>query len=86
MNENVVSWAKDTKPRWMIPDDHPGQNRSLCMNLTRQLGEGKTMSIYESYKAIIAKAAYTVHANNAIVYPTGAIELECGSWDIGIRI
>jgi hypothetical protein len=52
------------------------------MNLTYKLGDGHTMSIYESYKAIITKAVYTVHAKNAIIYYTGAIELECGSFDV----
>jgi hypothetical protein len=81
-NEHVVKWANEIGARWMIPDDHPGQDRSLCMNLTHKLGDGQTMSIYESYKAIITKAVYTVHAKNAIIYYTGAIELECGSFDV----
>jgi hypothetical protein len=78
----ISGWASETWSRWMIPLDHPGQNRMLCYNLTQKLGEGKTISIFESYKAIIAKAAYTVHAKKAIIYNTGAIELECGYFQL----
>lgn len=81
-NQKLIKWANEIWPRWMIPIDHPGQNRLLCFNLTQKLGEGKTISIYESYKAIIAKASYTVHARNAIIYDTGAIELECGYFQV----
>ena len=55
----LVEWSNDKSNRWMIPKDHVGQNRTLCVSLTKLLGQGNVVKLYDQYKSI-QKASYIV--------------------------
>jgi hypothetical protein len=52
-------WANDKADRWMIPPTHVGQNRTLCVGLTKLLANGNVVKLYDQYK-IIQKISYIV--------------------------
>lgn len=74
----VIKWAADTKERWMVAPDHPGQNRKLCINLTRTIGLGHISNrFYEQYEEI-GRASYLLEGRNALVDHSGAVMFDCG--------
>ena len=66
--------------RWMIPDDHPGQNRGLCYNVTKTVGKGTANNdIYTTfYTHPIERVMYLLKGKNAIVNDIGTVWFECG--------
>ena len=66
--------------RWMIPDDHPGQNRGLCYNVTKTVGKGTANNdIYTTfYSYPIERVMYLLKGNKAIISDNGAVWFECG--------
>jgi hypothetical protein len=64
-------WSSDKSLRWTIPEDHPGQDRPLCLNLTKTLSSGRsTPAFYDSLKAS-RRLFYTITVRNALIHPTG---------------
>ena len=55
----LLKWSNEQGDRWMLPTSHVGQNRSLCINLTKLLAAGNVVKLYDQYK-IIQKVSYIV--------------------------
>lgn len=71
-------WASEKEERWMVAPDHPGQDRDMCMNYTRQIGLGHiSNTFYDRYKTI-QRTSYLLKGQNAIIDHTGAVMFECG--------
>lgn len=66
--------------RWMFPDDHPGQSRERCYNVTRALGEGKATNTFytDFYKYPIERVMYLLKGKNAFISDKGTVWFECG--------
>jgi hypothetical protein len=64
----------------MIPDDHPGQNRELCYNVTKTLADGKIANHFytDFYTYPIERVMYTLKGKDAIISDTGVVWFQCG--------
>ena len=63
----------------MIPNEHPGQNRTRCVEFTRLLGDGHIAQFYDRYKSI-ERIFYLIRGTNALVYPSGSVMFACGTY------
>lgn len=75
----LVEWVNEKNLRWMIPDNHVGQNRTLCVGLTKLLGHGNVVALYEQYK-IIKTISYLITGSNALIHSTGQVMFKCGTY------
>ena len=79
-SSELISWANETEERWMIPVDHPGQQRQMCMNLSRTLGLGyKRTDYYDSYKDINS-ASYLIAGRRGLIDDSGVVIFNCGHY------
>lgn len=74
----IKRWAAETIERWMVHPDHPGQDRKLCMNLTRTLGLGYVSNTFYDRYASIIRTSYLIHGQNALIDHSGAVLFACG--------
>jgi hypothetical protein len=68
------------KKRWAVPPDHPGQNRELCYNLTKELADGKITNHFytDFYTYPIERAMYMLKGKDAIISEIGTVWFQCG--------
>ena len=65
----------DKMLRWMIPNEHPGQNRALYYNATKTFADGKvTNNFYTDYYIHpIERVAYLIKVQHAIISHFGSV-------------
>lgn len=70
-------WGKEKDLRWEVPDNHPGQDKKNCLNMTFTAAEGKPLSFYNSFRQP-NRAFYTSTFNHAYIHPVGSVATSCG--------
>lgn len=76
-------WATDKQNVWTIPDEHPGQNKSMCLNLLKTSQKGTVERYYDQPKMQM-RQFYMLTTKNAFIHPTGMLGLPCGYY-IGLE-
>lgn len=75
--EKMSAWAEEKGLSWMLPVDHPAQNRPYCYAISKSAAEGQVQSLYEEERKKY-RAFYLLYARDAFVHLTGAVALDCG--------
>jgi hypothetical protein len=73
----MEAWGVKTESRWEIPSDHPGQQRSSCVEQVKRVSNGDIVPFYDDFKKV-ERTSYVMRGEYAYVHPTGAVGLECG--------
>ena len=79
----TLTWQHSNETRWVIPSDHPGQDRIKFMNLAAEISNGRVLQLYQDYKTDLQSASYLIKARHAVVHPSGSVGMGCGYY-IGV--
>lgn len=78
-SQGIQEFKKEKGDRWMIPVEHPGQDRVRCVDFTELLGKGHIAKFYERYK-VVNRTYYLIKGEHGLIHPTGMVMFACGTY------
>ena len=64
----------------MVPADHPGQQRVMCVNISRTLGYGYAWNnLYEQFRKIKCPS-YLIEGRQGVIDKSGSVMFSCGMY------
>jgi hypothetical protein len=69
------TWANRLDTSWQLHEDHPRNNKSHCLRITRQVVE-KPLPMHENYKETVNM--YLITARKVLIHENGIVASSCG--------
>lgn len=78
--EQAIQWQKPGNMQWAVASDHPRQNKSNCIQVTRSVVEIPGF-LYREARNIVTEM-YLLRKKNVLIHETGIVASKCGYFQL----